>query len=241
MPDAARGLVRRGGAALGRRLVVRRRLPGRRAGPRTAVAPGRGGRRLRQGRAGRHPLAAALRRVRRPARRAAGRRSSCRPPTTTCSARTGARGSRPPCTSTSTCAPATSSCASAGHPPGGAAARRVRPLGGARGRGAGARADARRRVHRASRGRIDRGDALLLFTDGLVETPQRDISLGIDKLLGQGERLLRGRLRAAAPSRLIDRLESHERRPGAAAAAPPLSGARCAGGAVERMTGIEPA
>jgi hypothetical protein len=40
-------------------------------------------------------------------------------------------------------------------------------------------------------GTLNRGDALLMFTDGLVETPTRDISLGIDKLLGQGERLLR--------------------------------------------------
>ena len=30
----------------------------------------------------------------------------------------------------------------------------------------------------------DRGDVLLLFTDGLVETAQRDISLGMDKLAG---------------------------------------------------------
>lgn len=41
------------------------------------------------------------------------------------------------------------------------------------------------------RGVLNHGDALLMFTDGLVETPTRDISLGIDKLLGQGERLLR--------------------------------------------------
>ncbi len=57
------------------------------------------------------------------------------------------------------------------------------------------------------RGRMDRGDALLLFTDGLVETPQRDISLGIDKLLGQGEQLLRGGFEHGA-QRLINRLES---------------------------------
>ncbi len=57
------------------------------------------------------------------------------------------------------------------------------------------------------RGRMDRGDALLLFTDGLVETPERDISLGIDKLLGQGERLLRVGMEQGA-HRLIDRLES---------------------------------
>ncbi len=50
--------------------------------------------------------------------------------------------------------------------------------------------------------RISRGDALLMYTDGLVETPTRDISLGIDKLLGQGERLLRaGFEQGAAPAR----------------------------------------
>ena len=57
-------------------------------------------------------------------------------------------------------------------------------------------------------GTLNRGDALLLFTDGLVETPQRDISLGIDKLLGQGEQLLRTGFEQGA-TRLIDRLESH--------------------------------
>ena len=57
------------------------------------------------------------------------------------------------------------------------------------------------------RGRIGRGDALMLYTDGLVETPQRDIALGIDQLLGQAERLLRGGFEEGA-SRLIDRLES---------------------------------
>lgn len=56
-------------------------------------------------------------------------------------------------------------------------------------------------------GRLHHGDALLLYTDGLVETPQRDISLGIDKLIGQGERLLRDGFDGGA-RRLIDRLES---------------------------------
>src|SRR3954469_7877887 len=56
-------------------------------------------------------------------------------------------------------------------------------------------------------GRLQRGDALLLFTDGLVETPERDISLGIDKLLGQGERLLTAGFERGA-QRLLDRLES---------------------------------
>jgi hypothetical protein len=58
-----------------------------------------------------------------------------------------------------------------------------------------------------ARGRVLRGDALLLYTDGLVETPQRDISLGIDKLLGEAERLAtRGFDRGA--SRLVDRIAS---------------------------------
>ena len=56
-------------------------------------------------------------------------------------------------------------------------------------------------------GRVDRGDALLLFTDGVVETPERDISLGIDKLLGQGEQLLRSGFEQGA-HRLLDQLGS---------------------------------
>ena len=39
-------------------------------------------------------------------------------------------------------------------------------------------------------GRLDRGDALILYTDGLVEVPGRDLSVGIDKLLGEAERLV---------------------------------------------------
>jgi hypothetical protein len=56
-------------------------------------------------------------------------------------------------------------------------------------------------------GTLNHGDALLMYTDGLVETPQRDISLGIDKMLGQGERLLRQGFENGA-YRLIDQLES---------------------------------
>jgi hypothetical protein len=37
-------------------------------------------------------------------------------------------------------------------------------------------------------GTLDRGDALLLYTDGLVEVPGRDLAYGIDKLLGHAER-----------------------------------------------------
>ncbi len=56
-------------------------------------------------------------------------------------------------------------------------------------------------------GVLNHGDALLMYTDGLVETPQRDISLGIDKMLGQGERLLRQGFEGGA-HRLINQLES---------------------------------
>ncbi len=42
----------------------------------------------------------------------------------------------------------------------------------------------------AHRGRMMPGDALLLYTDGLVETPKQDITYGIDKLLGEAERLV---------------------------------------------------
>lgn len=52
-------------------------------------------------------------------------------------------------------------------------------------------------------GRLQRGDAILLYTDGLVESPDRDISLGIDRLLGQAENVLRGDFDDGA-SRLID-------------------------------------
>ncbi len=57
------------------------------------------------------------------------------------------------------------------------------------------------------RGTLDRGDVLLLFTDGLVETPQRDISLGIDKLLGQAEQQLMAGVDGGA-ERLISRVEA---------------------------------
>lgn len=56
----------------------------------------------------------------------------------------------------------------------------------------------------AQRGCLLRGDALLLYTDGLVETPGRDLGLGIDRLMGQAERLVqRGGFRGGA-DRIID-------------------------------------
>lgn len=52
-------------------------------------------------------------------------------------------------------------------------------------------------------GRLQQGDALMLYTDGLVETPERDISDGIDKLQGEAERLVARGFRHGA-RRLID-------------------------------------
>lgn len=58
-------------------------------------------------------------------------------------------------------------------------------------------------------GLLGPGDALFLYTDGLVETPTRDISLGIDRLLGEGERLIRGGFEGSA-DRLVKRLGSSD-------------------------------
>ena len=55
----------------------------------------------------------------------------------------------------------------------------------------------------AVRGRLGPGDALLLFTDGLVEVPGRDLELGIDKLLGEANRLVISTFRGGA-AKLID-------------------------------------
>ncbi|MBA2768577.1 MAG: serine/threonine-protein phosphatase [Sporichthyaceae bacterium] len=58
----------------------------------------------------------------------------------------------------------------------------------------------------SERGRLDRGDALLLFTDGLIEKPGQDISVGIDKLLGEAERLVVTRGFRHGARKLIDRV-----------------------------------
>ncbi|MEO7351336.1 MAG: PP2C family protein-serine/threonine phosphatase [Marmoricola sp.] len=56
------------------------------------------------------------------------------------------------------------------------------------------------------RGTLAGGDGLLLFTDGLVETAKRDISLGMDKLAGLGERLFQRGFDGGARM-LIDTME----------------------------------
>ncbi len=44
-------------------------------------------------------------------------------------------------------------------------------------------------VFGANEGVLDHGDSLLLYTDGLVESPSRDLDQGIDRLMGVAERL----------------------------------------------------
>ncbi|MGH3358902.1 MAG: PP2C family protein-serine/threonine phosphatase [Nocardioidaceae bacterium] len=56
-------------------------------------------------------------------------------------------------------------------------------------------------------GSVRSGDALLLYTDGLVESPSQDFMMGIDKLIGEAERMLTGGFDNGA-QRLLARLDS---------------------------------
>ncbi len=49
------------------------------------------------------------------------------------------------------------------------------------------------------KGVLRRGDAIMLYTDGLVEAPRRDIDEGIQRLLGEAERLVVAGFRTGAP------------------------------------------
>jgi hypothetical protein len=91
--------------------------------------------------------------------------------------------------------------ASAGHPPAAhydAAAGRWR-LTRARGIVLGVVADLRGAATEQEHGVLQRGDALMLYTDGLVEAPGRDIDEGTDRLLGQAERTLTSGFKTGAP------------------------------------------
>lgn len=60
----------------------------------------------------------------------------------------------------------------------------------------------------ATSGRMDPGDVLMLYTDGLVETPTRDLDSGIDRLLGHGDRLAQRGFSHGGAGRLVDQLGS---------------------------------
>jgi Stage II sporulation protein E (SpoIIE) len=89
---------------------------------------------------------------------------------------------------------------SAGHPPavhydGGAGRWR---LTRARGIVLGVVPDLRGAATETERGVLQRGDALMLYTDGLVEAPGRDIDAGTDRLLGEAEHMLSSGFKAGA-------------------------------------------
>jgi Stage II sporulation protein E (SpoIIE) len=52
----------------------------------------------------------------------------------------------------------------------------------------------------SERGLLRRGDALMLYTDGMVESPGRDIDAGTDHLLGEAERMVTSGFRVGAPA-----------------------------------------
>jgi hypothetical protein len=59
------------------------------------------------------------------------------------------------------------------------------------------------------RGKMSSGDAVLLYTDGLVETPRRDITNGIDKLLGEAQQLVKYGFEGGA-DRLVRSIDSKD-------------------------------
>ena len=59
--------------------------------------------------------------------------------------------------------------------------------------------------YKKKEGRLRPGDALLLYTDGLVEVPGRDLEVGIDKLLGEAERLVMAGFRGGGVA-LVERV-----------------------------------
>lgn len=93
------------------------------------------------------------------------------------------------------------SIGSAGHPPAmhfHAGSGRFAPVDGASGMALGILghqdADDFPRAH----GRLERGDALLLFTDGVIEQPGMDITQGVDRMLGHADRALARGAKGAA-------------------------------------------
>lgn len=59
----------------------------------------------------------------------------------------------------------------------------------------------------AATGTVGSGDTLLLYTDGMVESPSQDFTSGIDKLIGEAERMLAHGFENGA-QRLLTRLDA---------------------------------
>jgi len=57
------------------------------------------------------------------------------------------------------------------------------------------------------RGSLRPGDALMLYTDGLIEAPGRDIDAGIDRLVGEADRLVTSGF-AAGAGRLVEAMQT---------------------------------
>jgi hypothetical protein len=94
---------------------------------------------------------------------------------------------------------------SAGHPPAAhfAAGSGTWQLTQARGIVLGVVPDLRRVPER---GTLRPGDALMLYTDGLIEAPGRDVDAGIDRLLGEADRLVTSGFREGA-ARLVNAMQ----------------------------------
>jgi hypothetical protein len=55
-----------------------------------------------------------------------------------------------------------------------------------------------------NKGQLKLGDALFLYSDGMVETPRRDIGLGTDRLAGHAERLVAHGFKGAAKELVVE-------------------------------------
>ncbi|MGN6412422.1 PP2C family protein-serine/threonine phosphatase [Flexivirga sp.] len=93
------------------------------------------------------------------------------------------------------------SIGSAGHPPAmhfHAGSGRFAPIDGASGVALGILDGQTTDDFARVGGRLERGDALLLFTDGVIEQPGMDLMQGVDRMLGHADRALAVGARGAA-------------------------------------------
>ncbi|MBB2890415.1 PP2C family protein-serine/threonine phosphatase [Flexivirga oryzae] len=93
------------------------------------------------------------------------------------------------------------SIGSAGHPPAmhfHAGSGRFAPVDGVSGIALGILDHQDETDFQRARGRLERGDALLLFTDGVIEQPGMDLTQGVDRMLGHADRALAQGAKGAA-------------------------------------------